>query len=395
MSSLIYDKMTLNIDALNKVYPNGFSSVMESHIAEMQELVNKNGVLSVVLLSNFGKDMEMSMKYDTNVYRGLILQFASDYVLTEHDRLWLHPEICKGRTMYHGGNKNMSTEIKIDNFNSYVGTYSTHSVDEIGSYKQETYTIVDTGMEEQSDILTSNWMLGNTTIRNAYKEVVASKLVKQAQDKRNSIAKLYGASEKVQTSNYNMLYSDGRSYHFYNHAIKPSNGKALLNISPLIGCAMVSSDEKHIESDLLSTNNYIDVNKLSEEQRARTYESCKWEGKNIINTFTMRKPLDNYKSILESHNTTMYRLENGFFSANPVQNKLPADIVLYLTPEKDLIPQNAVCHQHIRDGSLDMPASLENITKLMKSHWRELISKKYINGDMLILPRDMVTQSLI
>ena len=108
----------------------------------------------------------------------------------------------------------------------------------------------------------------------------------------------------------------------------------------------------------------------------------------------MRKPLDNYKTLLESHNVTMYRLENGYFSANPVQNKLPADIVLYLTPEKDLIPQNAKCHQHIRDGFIDMPASLENITKLMKNHWRELISKKYISGDMLILSRDMVKQSL-
>lgn len=392
---MVYDKMTLNIDALNEVYPNGFSPVLESHIAEMQELVDKKGVLSVTLLSNFGKDMEMSMKHDTNIYRGMILQLSSNYVFSEYDRLWLHPELCKGRSMYDGGNKNMSTEVNIDKFNSSVGVYSTHSIDEIGAYKQETYTIVDSGMEEQSDVLTSNWMLGNMSIRDAYQEVVGAKLVKQAQAKRDSIAKLYGANDKVQTSNYNMLYSDGRSYHFYNHAIKPSNGKALLNISPLIGCAMVSSDEKHIESDLLSTNNYIDVNKLSEEQRVRTYESCKWEGKNIVNTFTMRKPLDNYKTLLESHNVTMYRLENGYFSANPVQNKLPADIVLYLTPEKELIPQAAVCHQHIRDGSLDMPASLENITKLMKSHWRDLISKKYIRGDMLILPRDMVKQSLI
>lgn len=395
---MVYDKMTLNIDALNEVYPNGFSPVLESHIAEMQELVDKKGVLSVTLLSNFGKDMEMSMKHDTNIYRGMILQLSSNYVFSEYDRLWLHPELCKGRTMYDGGNKNMSTEVNevnIDKFNSSVGVYSTHSIDEIGAYKQETYTIVDSGMEEQSDVLTSNWMLGNMSIRDAYQEVVGAKLVKQAQVKRDSIAKLYGANDKVQTSNYNMLYSDGRSYHFYNHAIKPSNGKALLNISPLIGCAMVLSDEKHIESDLLSTNKYIDVNKLSEEQRVRTYESCKWEGKNIVNTFTMRKPLDNYKTLLESHNVTMYRLENGYFSANPVQNKLPADIVLYLTPEKELIPQAAVCHQHIRDGSLDMPASLENITKLMKSHWRDLISKKYIRGDMLILPRDMVKQSLI
>ena len=158
---------------------------------------------------------------------------------------------------------------------------------------------------------------------------------------------------------------------------------------------MITSEDKHVESDLLSSSSYIDINKLNSEQRSRAFESCKWEGKNIVNTYTMRKPLDNYKNVLEAHNVTMYRLENGYFSANPVHSKLPADIVLYLTPEKDLIPQAASCHQHIRDGSIDMPASVENIAKLMKNHWRELISKKYVSGDTLVLPREMVEESLV
>lgn len=388
--------MTLNTDALLEVYPEGISEELESHVAEMQELADKRGIVSVTLLSNFGQDMEMSMKHDTNIFRGLIVQTTPHYTLTEYDRLWMHPELCKGRTMYNGGKKSESETINIDKFNSSVGVYSTHSIDEIGGYKQETYTIVDSGMEEESDVLTSNWMLGNITMKKAYEEAVGAKLVNLAQEKRDNVAKQYGASEKLLTSNYNMLYSDGRSLYFYNHAIKPdSKGRALLHISPLIGCAEIYSDQKHIESDLLSSSDYIDINNLTDEQRSRAYESCKWEGKNIVNTFTMRRPVENYKEVLESHNATMYRLENGFFSANPVHSKLPADIVLFLTPEKSLIPQAADCHQHIRDGSIDMPASVENISKLMKNHWRELISKRYVSGDNLILPRSMVEESLI
>lgn len=388
--------MTLNTDALLEVYPDGISEELESHVADMQELADKRGIVSVTLLSNFGQDMEMSMKHDTNIFRGLIVQTTPQYILTEYDSLWMHPEICKGRTMYNGGKKSESETINIDKFNSSVGVYSTHSIDEIGGYKQETYTIVDSGMEEESDVLTSNWMLGNTTMKKAYEEAVGAKLVNLAQEKRDTVAKQYGASEKLLTSNYNMLYSDGRSLYFYNHAIKPdTNGRALLHISPLIGCAEIYSDQKHIESDLLSSSDYIDINHLTDEQRSRAYESCKWEGKNIVNTFTMRRPLENYKEVLESHNATMYRLENGFFSANPVHSKLPADIVLFLTPEKSLIPQAADCHQHIRDGSIDMPASVENISKLMENHWRELISKRYVSGDNLILPRSMVEEALI
>tara|TARA_B100000674_G_scaffold293398_1_gene243324 strand:- start:2196 stop:3359 length:1164 start_codon:yes stop_codon:yes gene_type:complete len=387
--------MSLNTDALNEIYPNGLSDELQSHIERMQELSDRRGILSVTLLSNFGKDMEMSMKQETDIFRGLIVQTSSDYKLSEFDSLWLHPELCKGRSIYEGGNKQVSTPVEIDKFNSSVGIYSTHSIDEIGAFKQTTNTIVDSGMEDMSEVLTSNWMLGNSTMRKAYNEVVGAKLVKQAQQKRDEIAKEYGAKERLLTSNYNMLYSDGRTFYFYNHAIKPSNGKALLNISPLIGCAMITSEDKHVESDLLSSSSYIDINKLNSEQRSRAFESCKWEGKNIVNTYTMRKPLDNYKNVLEAHNVTMYRLENGYFSANPVHSKLPADIVLYLTPEKDLIPQAASCHQHIRDGSIDMPASVENIAKLMKNHWRELISKKYVSGDTLVLPREMVEESLV
>ena len=65
--------MSLNTDALNEIYPNGLSDELQSHIERMQELSDRRGILSVTLLSNFGKDMEMSMKQETDIFRGLIV----------------------------------------------------------------------------------------------------------------------------------------------------------------------------------------------------------------------------------------------------------------------------------------------------------------------------------
>ena len=390
---MIFIKMTLNTDSLQQLYSGEIPEEMQSQIECMQELSNKNGIKSVTLLRNFGKDMEMSMKYDTDIFRGLIVQTDSEYKLSEYDRLWMHPEICKGRSMYTDGQE-VSSEFDIGKFNSSVGIYSTHSVDDIGGYKKETYTIVDSGMEEEAEVLLNNWVLSESSMKNIYEEIVGSKLVKMAQEKRDSIAKIHHAKERKFTSNYNMLYSDGRSYFFYNHAIKPVQAKALLHVSPLIGCAEIVSNQKHIESDLLSTNTFINMNELTEEQRLRAYESCTWEGQNVVNTYTMRRPLEQYKQLLENYNATMYRLEKGFFSANPVHDKLPADILLYLTPHKDLIPTSVECQPHIRNGFIDLPASQENIQQVMTHYWRELIDEKHLLGDSLLLKREMVENLL-
>ena len=104
--------------------------------------------------------------------------------------------------------------------------------------------------------------------------------------------------------------------------------------------------------------------------------------------------IENYKKLLEERHASMYRMEDGVFSPNPVHSKLPTDIVLFLTPKPSLIPADAVCRQHIRDGVIDFPATEENITKLMQKHWKTLISKKYVSGNSLILPRHIVEESL-
>lgn len=378
--------------ALLKRYSNKLPQDVADSVSKFEALAKKPGVLDVKLLSNFGKDVEMSLEHGMDVYRGLIIQLASDYTVDKSDRMWFHPELCRGRSMYKGGDP-PKKNTDVDAFNSSVGHYTTHSIDDIGGLDSSQYTIVDTGASKESNVLHDSWTLTLAPMKSIYSDIVKQKVAQLSQTKRDDIAKEHNAGERIMNSNYNMLYSDGRTYHFYNHAIKPSGSKALINVSPLIGCAVIEGD-KYTESDMLTSDTYIDVNTLGEKQRERAYVQCKWKGRNIVNTFTMRKPIENYKKLLEERHASMYRMEDGVFSPNPVQSKLPTDIVLFLTPKPSMIPADAVCRQHIRDGVIDFPATEENITKLMQKHWKTLISKKYVSGNSLILPRHIVEESL-
>lgn len=384
---------TMDLSALKGRYNGTIPDDVQEHVDKFALFAKTKGVKSVKLLSNFGKDVEMSLQHGTDVYRGLIVQVSDTYVIRKDDLMWMHPQLCKGRSMYDGGSKE-NNESSISSFNSSCGFYSTHHIDEIGGFTSKQCTIVDSYAQDESDTLLQSWILGSNTVKEAYQAISKNKLVHTSQFHRDKVAKERGAEKRLMNSNYNMLYSDGMSYHFFNHAIKPFDGKAIVHVSPLMGCATVTAD-KYIESDLLSSQDYIDVKTLKPEQRERAYVSCKWSGDNIINTYTMRKPIANYKSILDDNHATMYRMETGFFSSNPIHSKLPTDIVLFLTPEPKLIPENAPCREHIRDGSIDVPATVDNISKLMGDHWRALISKKYVNGDSLILPRSMVKSSLL
>lgn len=380
---------------LEQRYNNDIPVDVQKYVDEIKQLAEKPGVIAVKLLANFGKDVEMSLTSNTTVLRGMVVQLSGTYKLTNDDRLWLHPELCKGRSVYSGGIA-QNSPVDLSSCNSSVGYYSSHSIDEIGGYSTQSNVVVDSGLDKVAEILSNSWFISNASVKEAYDEVVRSKLVQKSQQKRNEIAQEYGTSKMESNSNYNMLYSDGTSYYFYNHAIKPLNGEAVLNISPLMGVTKLRGlQENYVESDLISSDQYVNVSTLTESQRQRALVSCKWDGKNIVNTFTLRKPIDNYKQYLENKKSTVYRMEKGYFSSNAIHDQLPADIVLFLTPEKHLIPTGANCHQHIRDGVIDVPANIENINKVMAAHWKTLISKKYIKGDSLLLPRNMVEQSLV
>ena len=387
----------MNIEALNSRYKEELPESLKQLVEQFRKLSQKRGIKQVTLLSNFGKDIELSLKYDTVICKGVIVQAEPDYELSEADRVWLHPQLCKGRSLYSAAASKISESELLDSFSSSVGSYATHSIDEIGGYSQEEFTIVDTGIEREANALVDSWIVGKQTLKQAYQDLQNSNLLVKAQKNRDAIAKSNGIAEEAKnTWNYNMLYSNVHTMFFYNHAIKPVEGKVLVHISPLMGYSMVTNlESQSFVSDLMSCDEYVDVNELGEKAKIRAYVNCRWAGKDIVNTYTMRKPVSFYKEFLESEKHTMYRMQSGYFSANPIHAKLPPEIVLFLTPTAAQMPAGVDCHEHLKRDVIALPLQTETINKLMHNHWKDLISSKYIKGNNLILPREMIQQSLI
>lgn len=337
--------------------------------------------------ANFAKDIEQSLKHSVDIYKGVTVTLPTSYVLSEADKSWLHPDLIKTRAVY--ARSTYDQKANVGDFSSLVGSYYTHKVDDIGAIKKEEFTVVDTGVE-----LDEIWseLFEGMTIKQAYSKLALTKLenngvkksiINTSIDKANFLAK---SNSPKATYHYNMLYKASGSYLFYNHVMKPVNGKVLVHVSPLIGFVEQNTSSE-IHSDLLSEKDFLNVNKLKEEQRNRAYSDCYWTGGNVVNTFTMRKPVPNYKNLIK--NSVVYRMEKGVFSPNPIVDKLPVDIILFLTPEAKNIPTNRNFEQDLSKNVIKMKANVDTLQKLTK-YYKSMFKEHLIQGDNLLLPRDIV-----
>lgn len=386
---------------LSKRFPNGFPEKMKQELQPFEKLLEKKSVLAVKLLANFGKDLEQSLSRGYDIYRGVVVELSGDYQLDESDKFWLHPQLFKTRALYKTSKDDIKSQLKkefaISNFASSSAYYTTHFFDEIGGYREENYAIIDTSNDEVAAGSLSHWVTSKLKISDVYNEMYTVKvdgktMQQHAKTEVSKIAKEMGDLQPLLSSSYNVLYRSNDSYFFYNHALKPDSEKVLVHVSPLMGYNMIDTNgEIAVAADLMASDEYLDISKFKEEQRKRAYVSCSWKGKNIINTFCLRKPINNYKEFLGVGSVT-YRMESGYFSNSNISDKLDPKIVLFLTPEATLIPDDVVVHSHIMKNIIKLPATEEILTKLVKDNWKQLFSKKFISGDNLALPRELVKQ---
>ena len=85
-------------DSLRKRFPNGLPDDLKADAQKFEKLSKKSGVVKVTLLSNFGRDVELSLSQGVDIYRGVIVETTGDYVLSEDDKSWFHPQLFKTRT---------------------------------------------------------------------------------------------------------------------------------------------------------------------------------------------------------------------------------------------------------------------------------------------------------
>lgn len=397
----------MDISLLEQRYPEGIPTKLNEHLQKFQSLIDNKDVLRLKILSNFGLDVEQSFTKGYNIFKGFVIELGRDYQLNNTDKFWLHPQLLKTRNLYKvtkEGTKEKvaNTKFDISSYGSSVAYYTTHSFDEIGGYAEEEFVIVDTSEDDVANSALDHWFNGQSKLKDVYNEMHTlkfdGKVIKDhTDDYISKIVDEIGGLEKLSSDRYNVFYKSNNSFLFYNHALKSEPGeKSLIHISPLMGYVRIKGRGKEFESDLMSTDNYLNINNFNEEQRRRAYVNCQWTGKNIVNTFTLRKPVENFKQWLGEEKTVSYRMENGYFSNTPhVVEKLQPKIVLFLTPEATLIPEEKEVHSHLKKNIVKLPATEELLSKLVKEHWKKVFSKKYISaGDNLALPRDLLNELL-
>lgn len=386
-------------------YPEGIPQKLEEELHQFQQLIDSKGAVRCRILANFGKDIELSYSKGYDIFKGFVLELSKDYTLSEHDKFWLHPQLLKTRNLYESPSREVKDTIANNKFNiapcgSSVAFYTTHSFDEIGGYKEQDFVIIDSSKDDIAETAVDHWINGAADMRKVYSDLHTLKfdgktLKDHTDEYLDEIKESVGDLQLVSTSSYNTFLRSKDTYLFYNHALKAnSNEKALIHISPLMGYAMVKGRGQEFEADLLSSSDYLDVSKFTEEQRKRAYVSCRWDGRNIVNTFTLRKPIENYKKWFDEEKITSYRMETGYFSNTPnVIDKLDPEIILFLSPEATMIPQEKDVHSHIKKNIIKLPATKQLLHRLVDKHWKTVFSKKFIStGDNLALPRDLLKE---
>lgn len=366
---------TTQLQKQNKTLPGN----TQKHIDDLQ-----NESLKFKLMPNFSKDIEQSYSKGTNMYKGLTVEIPSNYRLSEKDKKWFHPDLLRSRSIHKITQTNSLT---LDDFSSVVGTYYKSMVDELGDIKQERFIIVDTGIEDIIKPLWNGFFTGKT-IKEVYSEI---QFAKSGTDSISIIAlknaKKYAMTEVLSSYKYNMLFKGNGTYHFFNHVMKPTMGKALVHVSPLIGFYEIQTSAP-VASDLLSEQTFIDINNLKKDQIKRVYNSCNWTGENAVNTFTMRKPIKNYKNYLKD--SVMYRMEKGQFSATNLSDKLPLNIILFLTPKPENLPLEKAnqFHPDVKNNVIRMKATDDSLSKLIP-YYKQLFKENLFDGEDLVLSREL------
>ena len=368
----------MDITALQKVYTEKIPENVQNHIDELKSLG-----LDIKLMANFSKDIEQSLAHGTDIYKGMQVEMPLDYKLTEKDKLWFHPDLLRSRSIHKMSNFNAS---KLEIFSSVVGSYYRNVVTDLGDVKQEKFVIVDTGIQ---DVVKPLWdKFFNKSLKDVYTQLQFAKeentsLIHLATENAKKIVQ----SEVLSSYKYNMLYKGNGKYHFFNHVMKPTNGKVLVHVSPLIGFFEKNTAEP-LSSDLLSEQDYIDVNKLKQEQVNRVFNACNWTGDNVVNTFTMRKPIQQYKEFMKD--TVIYRMEKANFSNSNVVDKLPLNIILFLTPESSKLPETKrdQFHSDVSNDLIRIKATESSLAKLIP-YYKELFKQELVDGTDLVLNRNL------
>ena len=340
----------------------------DPHKAVVQAHLEKSPhFIKVQFLSNFQLDHDNSRLHQQSVYKGLIVTVKPEYELTSADILWLHPNVTQCRALFKGGTyqKVGSDTYDLPPMNASAGIYETQQIDQMGNEVRNTYTIVDTHLEQQ-------W---HGTVQSVYSNDTQAVV----SDQCKAIATVMGADERVSTSFCNMLYKGAANFHFYNAAYK---GPGLVLMSPLVGYKAVTATDH--PSDVIREDEHL--SDMSRQDLHSLYERCDWEGKEVVNTHAMKQFSGELSSV---GNGLHYRPLNVSVSLTPIHARLTPPQLLQMTPPAEHIPDSKAAHAHTAQNMIKLPYSDAVMQQLLQLKDQFKILNMYSDGN-LTLPREIV-----
>ena len=364
---------------------------MQPYATKVMDILNKqkDHVRSVTFLENFNKDMETSLHYGKDIYRGVVVNLAPEYKLSEEDTAWMHPHMCQTTGIYPGGTFQAVEEgfDALAKFNAVCGTYNVHSIDEIGTPVTQTYTIVQTYSEDDAQDLHRS--LQGLTVREAYNQIM-TKEVDQCTNLREKTATLcdnlasgFTSEDRLFNQYTNSFFKAADGIQFHNYSLPPAPQR-LVMLAPLQGFKLVKTGGS-LPADLLSSK-YFDINNMSSQQQKRVFVDCQSQSREAFNTFTMRKAL------ACPYEGQSYIMQKACFSSTPIHDKLsPAD-KFKLTPK--VVPVDTDVFDHIKEGNIKIKATSHVIQKLLGVQDIQILNPKYYKDNSLYIPRQVLKQIL-
>jgi len=328
----------------------------------------KDEVIGVKFLLNFGIDDENSKLAGSKVHRGLIVSLKPGYQLSAGDT-WLHPNLNQCRALFDGGQfTNVTTLADTD---CSAGVYAVQKINAIGDLVSQPHTIVDMHMHDSREIR-DGWF--GKTVETVYSTNLRDRTLGEAQ----KYAEQLGGQTRLRADFTNILYRGRNEFHFYNNGYKEAG---LVLLSPLTGYSVI--DKKDHAADYLSTE-LIDVGSLTPKQQNSLYTKAHWESCDLLNTFVTRKSFSTIQA--------EYRMQKGNFSAANILKYLKPSAIMALTPTAEHVPESREIWDHLKDNDLEIPITQETMGQLLELRdMFKILNPEYYRGGKLILTREIVS----
>ena len=343
--------------------------------------VQAEHVKNVFVLANFSIDKLASLQRGQTILQGLVVQVSKEYVLSEEDQSWFHPEIASGRSVFKVSRLISSRDLKkldLDGIQSSVGSYTVSRPDDFGCETVEQYIIVDSSATESLQGLYHKWLTTGVTagdIDKQWKRMNFNEsygITKATENLRAQIAKtLCKSAELFYSDTTHSVLSDSTSVYFTNNVVKQQDTVNLIKSSALGGYRTYKCNNDSIRflpATLGQANQYYSWSSLTPQNCARIEKACSWEGPMKFNANVMTPPSISGPQIRQmedeyelSFRDTLTMNAAKFAATDSVRDAMLPTDVLALTPNSE--------HMSTAETFITTPVDFEHpvLKKLMEN----------------------------